>query len=140
MKVCHLRHKLAGFALIEALVAFAILSIALATIMSGIAMGLRADRHATESRVALRAVQDRLERLGVSDPLIPGRSEGVTERGQRWRQTVVKIDVPRDRGSGRPASSGYVAFWAQMTLTTESGTDISLGGLKLALVERRPRK
>jgi prepilin-type N-terminal cleavage/methylation domain-containing protein len=127
----------AGFTLIEVLVAFAILSIVLLTLFSGLSTALFGDRRAEFTRIALRLATAELETAGVATPLTPGETTGRFENGMEWRLSVqpytfassrvtpaywVKIIVRPPSGSSQPtfaaALVGPIASTPSVTLTT----------------------
>jgi prepilin-type N-terminal cleavage/methylation domain-containing protein len=127
----------AGFTLVEVLVAFAILSIVLLTLFSGLSTALFGDRRAEFTRIALRLAKAELETAGVGNPLTPGETIGRFENGMEWRLSVqpyafaspnappgywVKIIVRPPSGSSRSsfasALAGHIALTPSVTLTT----------------------
>jgi len=78
----------AGFTLIEAVVALAILAIGLPVLMqlisSGFGASAAAERLAAETAIA----QSELARIGVERPLEPGETAGEYGGGYRWRLAV----------------------------------------------------
>ncbi|MBV8070721.1 MAG: type II secretion system protein [Acidobacteriaceae bacterium] len=126
-----------GFTLVEVLVAFAILSIVLLTLFSGLSTALLGDRRAEFTRIALRLAKAELETVGVATPLTPGETTGRFENGMEWRLSVqpytfaspkvtpaywVKIIVRPPSGSSQPtfaaARAGPMASTPSVTLTT----------------------
>ena len=126
-----------GFTLVEVLVAFAILSIALLALFSGLSTALFGDRRAEFTRIALRLARAELETAGVSSPLAPGGTTGRFENGMEWKLSVqpyplaspnaipgywVKIIVGPPSLSSPPsfasALGGYVTPTSSVTLTT----------------------
>jgi prepilin-type N-terminal cleavage/methylation domain-containing protein len=127
----------AGFTLVEVLVAFAILSIMLLTLFSGLSTALLGDRRAEFTRVALTMAKAKLETAGIGTPLTPGVTTGRFENGMEWRLSVrpyvlaslnatpaywVEIIIRPRSESGRSsfasALAGPVAPTPSVTLTT----------------------
>ena len=77
-----------GFTLLEVLVAMALVGIAVAALMSGIAGSLRnLDRAAAHERGLLLA-RSQMNRLLVEQRLEPGRLQGTLDGGYRWAADV----------------------------------------------------
>ena len=74
-----------GFTLLEVLVAFAVLAVALGVAFEIFATGLRGARSADALTRAVLIAESRLARVGVETELTPGESEGETDDGTRWR-------------------------------------------------------
>ena len=82
-----------GFTLMEVLVAFAILTVALGGLMLAFSNGLRTtDRAVTISTATLQA-QSLLEEIGESIPVREGRTAGTLENGARWEVRIERYDT-----------------------------------------------
>ncbi|HYI27656.1 MAG TPA: type II secretion system protein [Bradyrhizobium sp.] len=133
-----------GFALIEILVAFAILAIGLGAISAGIAIAMRSDGRSQTTRVALRVAQSRLETAGIVRPLVVGRSEGLTIPNYRWRETITavqwRVAPPRPPEGGKPeqtaANAPLTPFWVEIEVVAADGAVARLAALKLAPAPR----
>jgi prepilin-type N-terminal cleavage/methylation domain-containing protein len=101
----------AGFTLVEVLVAFAVLSIVLLTLFSGLSTALRGDRRAEFTRSALRLARAELETAGVGSPLAPGVTIGRFENGMEWRLSV------RPYASANDATPAY---WVEIIVRPRS--------------------
>jgi len=78
----------AGFTLIEVLVAFAILAVALGALLPQVSQTLKSvDRLERRERAALIA-EGRLDALGAEIPVRPGEFEGQTDDGYTWRAVI----------------------------------------------------
>ena len=74
-----------GFTLIEVIIAFALLALALTLLLGSLSGAARQIRQADDSGRATLHAQSLLAQLGVGDPLRPGRQQGVLEQGRyRW--------------------------------------------------------
>jgi prepilin-type N-terminal cleavage/methylation domain-containing protein len=104
----------AGFTLIEVLVAFAILSIVLLTLFSGLSTALFGDRRAEFTRIALRQAKAELETAGIATPLTPGETTGRFENGIEWRMSVQPYAF---------ASNATPAYWVKIIVRPPSGPD-----------------
>ncbi len=85
-----------GFTLLEVLVAFAVLAVALGVAFEIFAMGLRGARSADALTRAVLIAESRLARVGVETELTPGESEGETDDGTLWRIEI--HDQPAEDG------------------------------------------
>ncbi len=85
-----------GFTLLEVLVAFAVLAVALGVAFEIFATGLRGARSADALTRAVLIAESRLARVGVETELTPGESEGETDDGTRWRIEI--HDQPAEDG------------------------------------------
>ena len=129
-----------GFALIEILVAFAILAIGLGAISAGIAVAMRSDGRTQTTRVALRLAQSRLETAGIVRPLAVGRSEGLAIPNYRWRETITTVEwraePPRPPEGGKPEQKAVnvplTPFWVEIEVMASNGAVAKLAALKLA--------
>lgn len=127
------RGRSGGFTLIEVLVAFTIMAIALAALLQAFATGLRSGQAAGErSRLVARA-ESRLATVGASIPLAPGLYDGSTEAG-RW-QVEVRPYVPAGQSeSGAPGAApptGFAPYEVTVVVTAEDGTRQRLETLRL---------
>ncbi len=133
-----------GFALVEILVAFAILAIGLGAISTGIAVAMRSDGRIQTTRVALRLAQSRLETAGIVRPLAVGRSEGLTMPNYRWRETISAVQwragPPRPPEAGKAEQNAATApltpFWVEIEVVAAEGAVARLAALKLAPAAR----
>ena len=85
-----------GFTLLEVLVAFAVLAVALGVAFEIFTTGLRGARSADALTQAVLIAESRLARVGVETELTPGESEGETDDGTRWRIDI--RDQPAEDG------------------------------------------
>jgi prepilin-type N-terminal cleavage/methylation domain-containing protein len=106
----------AGFTLVEVLVAFAILSMVLIGLFSGISTALRGDYQAAFTRSALLLATADLETEGLVVPLAPGVTTGRFENGMEWRRTV-RPYISASGSANGPAS----AYWVEMVVRPPSG-------------------
>ncbi len=77
-----------GFTLLEVLVAFAVLAVALGVAFEIFATGLRGARSADALTRAVLIAESRLAGVGIETELTPGTSEGETDDGTRWRVEI----------------------------------------------------
>jgi len=128
-----------GFALVEVLVAFVVLVLAMAAISAGLGVALRSDARSQISRAALRIAQSRLEAAGITLPLAPGAREGRAVNGYRWRQTVVALQTGRKSLAAGPSGPTQVSseaavapYWVEVVVDSPDGTVTKLSAVKLA--------
>jgi general secretion pathway protein I len=78
-----------GFTLIEVIIAFALLALALTLLLGSLSGAARQIRTADDSGRATLHAQSLLAQLGVGEILQPGRKQGVFEQGRyRWALDV----------------------------------------------------
>lgn len=104
------RSSARGFTLIEVIVAFAVLALALAIVLGTLSNASRQVRWSDDvGRAALHA-QSLLDDTGIAATLVPGRSEGVFEDGryrwsldvQPWRDPVEQDAPPQPVDAAAP--------------------------------------
>jgi type II secretory pathway pseudopilin PulG len=103
-----------GFILIEAFAAFAILTLVLAALMTGLFGAVRNDDRASFMTQAVRAARSQFAALGVSTPAAPGVSSGWTEDGLAYVLTIRLVATP---APVNPQTPHLQAFWAHIDLT-----------------------
>lgn len=88
-------HSRRGFTLIEVIVAFAVLALALAIVLGTLSNASRQVRWSEDAGRAALHAQSLLDDTGVAEALAPGRSEGVFEDGRyRWTLDVAPWREP----------------------------------------------
>jgi len=136
-----------GFALLEILVAFVVLALGLAAVLTGVSVAMRSDAKTQTSRSVLRVAQSRLEAAGVTEALAPGQHDGRVGNYYTWRQTVTAVQsgagVRKPEGAKpegikpeAPAANAVSAFWVEVAVRAGDGTVATLAGLKLAPVAK----
>lgn len=84
-----------GFTLIEVIVAFAVLALALAIVLGTLSNASRQVRWSDDAGRAALHAQSLLDDTGVAETLIPGRSDGMFEDGRyRWTLDVAPWREP----------------------------------------------
>lgn len=84
-----------GFTLIEVIIAFALLALALTLLLGSLSGAARQIRQTDDSGRATLHAQSLLAQLGVGEALRPGRQQGVVEQGRyRWVLDVVPYADP----------------------------------------------
>ena len=116
----------AGFTLIEALVALAIIAVVLGTIGSVIATTTKGTR-TIEQRLALSGTAETLlADLPARGLLKPGRQTGQLA-GSRWRVDIAPMNVP----GGDPATDRFVPMAVNLRLQRADGAAIQITTVKL---------
>lgn len=82
-----------GFSLLEVLVAFVILSLALAVLMRIFSGGLGNIGAAEHYSRAVAIAESQLAAAGVESPLVEGEYSGETEHAYAWRTLVQRYDA-----------------------------------------------
>jgi general secretion pathway protein I len=102
-----------GYTLIEVLVAFAILALALTLLLGTLTNATRQVRWAGDaSRAALHA-ESLLAETGVGEPLREGRTEGQFEGGRyRWTMEIAPWQDPEAPPSVQPVDPGAPMLYA----------------------------
>ena len=78
-----------GYTLLEVIVAFALLALALTLLLGTLSGGVRQVRAADQATRASLHAQSLLAGLGMDEPLRPGQREGTFEQGRyRWRLEI----------------------------------------------------
>ena len=91
------RHE-AGFALVEVMVAFAIVTIILAALYPSIAGAYRGYARVQVRERILALARAQLEATGIDEPLQPGESTGTYATGEVWRLAVEPVETAAYRG------------------------------------------
>jgi general secretion pathway protein I len=91
------RRPSAGFSLVEVIVALAILGLAVGAIAT--VFGSSAVGHTTARNVdlALALAEEKINAIGISEPLKLGRSEGTFDERLAWQITVANYEDRRRR-------------------------------------------
>lgn len=95
-----------GYTLIEVIVAFALLALALTLLLGTLTGGVRQVRWSGEAGRAALHAQSLLDTVGVGVPLQPGQAQGEFDAGHyRWLLQVAPWDEPLPAGVPRPVTS-----------------------------------
>jgi general secretion pathway protein I len=104
----HHRHGQRGYTLIEVIVAFAVLALALTILLGILSNGTRQVRWADDAGRAALHAQSLLDQAGVGEALTPGHREGDFVDGRyRWALAVTPWrDPPRRAVAQQPLDPG----------------------------------
>ena len=116
----------AGFTLIEALVALAIIAIVLGTIGSVIAVTTKGTRSIDQHVALASTAETLLADLPARGLLKPGRQSGQLA-GSRWRVDIAPMNV----AGGDPATDRFVPLAVNLRLQRADGSAIQVTTVKL---------
>ena len=120
-----------GFTLLEVLIAFTILAVALVALLRAFSSGLRGLDAAEAGAAALQHARSKIEEVGTVIPLEAGEHGGEFEDGTRW-SIVIR---PHEAGAGAGAAVETVAlvpYEIEVTVSRERGGKVTLRSLRLA--------
>lgn len=123
-----------GFTLIEVLVAFAILALALGVLLQVFSGGLENARVSEAYTTAALLAESKLAAVGAEEPLAEGQSEGRFDDRFRWRVDVRPYEEGRS-GAADPDAWPVSAFEVAVTVSWDQGDEersVSLSTLRLA--------
>jgi general secretion pathway protein I len=116
----------AGFTLIEALVALAIVAAVLGTIGAVIGVTVRGTRSIDQHLALAGTAETLLSELPARDLLKPGRQSGELA-GSRWRIDVAPMRLP----DGDPAADRFVPMAVNLRLQRADGSSLQLTTVRL---------
>ena len=88
-----------GFSLLEVILAFTLLAVALGILLAILGGGLTQVRGAADASVATLHAQSLLDEVGVLEPIEPGRRGGNFDDGRyRWEMEVTETQDPAPAG------------------------------------------
>ncbi len=118
-----------GFTLLEVLIAFIILAVALVALLKAFSSGLRGLDAAAASAAALQHARSKIEEVGTVIPLEAGEYGGEFEDGTRWSVAI----RPHEAGEGAAAETvALVPYEIEVTASRERGGKVTLRSLRLA--------
>lgn len=104
----------AGYSLIEVLVAFAILAMALTVLLRVFSGGLRNVDAAAQYAEAVAIADAVIAAPGVVEPLFPGQVEGESDSGYAWTRTIEALE--------RRGDEPVVAYRIEVDVEWQTGT------------------
>jgi general secretion pathway protein I len=120
-----------GFTLLEVLVAFTILAVALVALLRAFSSGLHGLDAAETASIAAQHARSTMAEVGTAIPLEPGAEEGVFDDGFQWRVAI----EPHELGDEAAAETlPLLPYEVEVTVTgPESGAGaVTLHSLRLA--------
>ena len=118
-----------GFTLLEVLVAFTILAVALVALLRAFSSGLRGLDAAEVASIAVQHARSKMAEVGSAIPLEPGAEEGAFDDGFRWRVVI----EPHELGDGAAAETlPLLPYEVEVTVTGARGGEVTLRSLRLA--------
>jgi general secretion pathway protein I len=98
-----MRRRQRGFSLLEVILAFALLAVALGILVAILGGGLTQVRGAGDASVATLHAQSLMDEVGVLEPIEPGMSGGDFDGGRyRWQMEVTEVEDPAPAGVADP--------------------------------------
>ena len=114
--------KTRGFSLLEILVAFAVLSLAIGVLLRIFAGGGHIAKTAEDYYRAVITADSLLERVGIESAVQPGIVTGETADGYRWTMTITPYPLnPQMTGGmeGAPTQTNglrFLPYWIQLDI------------------------
>lgn len=131
----------AGFTLLEVIIAFALLAVALTLLLGSLSGASRQVRAADDATRASLHGQSLLAQLGVGERLQPGHSEGEFEGGRyRWQLDVVPYVDPRASASPLRDPSAAELLQLKMVMRWGQGSRERIVWDSLRLVPSDPNR
>jgi general secretion pathway protein I len=130
------RQRSRGYTLVEVLVAFMIMALALTVLLRIFSNGVRSVAVSSDYAQAVLIGESRLATAGVDDMLAPGETSGVDGRDFSWTRRVVEYQPAVDYST---YVKGTRAYYVTVTVTWPNGDkkrSIDLSTVKL-LHEKR---
>jgi prepilin-type N-terminal cleavage/methylation domain-containing protein len=129
--------RTAGFSLIEVVVALALLGLVLAVLTDSLRTGLSSAARAAAIQPPLAVAEAKLAAVGVTEPLIAGRTSGRDARGLAWQLSVEDFHDDGFDGPSSDAPGVPKLFRVVVTVSWSQGgrpRSLSLDSLRLAPV------
>jgi general secretion pathway protein I len=126
-----------GYTLIEVLVAFVILAMALTVLLRIFSGGVRNVAVSSDYAKAVLIAESRLATAGIDDTLAPGETDGVESGRFRWTRVVTDYEPANDYGS---TVKGLRAYHVTVTVSWPNGDKerrVELNTVRLMHVGRR---
>ncbi len=121
-----------GFTLLEVIVAFTILSIALVGLLQAFATGMHGLGAAQASATAVMHARSKLDEVGEVIPLEDSEQSGEYDDGYRWEVRITRVEEDADAGVLEPLA---IPFDVEVTVTDPRGSAFTLNTLRLGAVE-----
>jgi general secretion pathway protein I len=129
--------KSRGFTLLEVLVAFTILAVALVALLRAFSSGLRGLDAAEAATAAVQHARSKMAEVGSVIPLEPGVEEGAFEDGYQWRVVI----EPHELGDAAAAETlPLLPYEIEVTVTGGTGGGSRGGTVTLRSLRLAPRQ
>jgi general secretion pathway protein I len=130
--------RAAGFTLLEVLVAFLILAVALGVLLPSFSSSFASLDRSKFYALALAEARSQIDRLGIEIPFAEGELTDVSEAGLSW---VVRLHRQDDAWSERPGDETtgprVVPYQVEVVVSDAAGQMLAIKTLRLAIVEQR---
>lgn len=123
------RRRSGGFTLLEVIIAFTILAVAMTALLQAFSSGLRGLGSASASTAAVLHARSKIDEMGAAIPLDPGEQDGTFEDGYQW------VAVIREHQAVPAAEldyAGMVPYEVEVTVSAPDGASVRLTTLRLA--------
>lgn len=137
------RRSQRGYTLLEVIVAFAVLALALALLLGALSGSTRQVRWSADAGRAALLAQSLLDQIGVGEVLQPGTSGGELEAG-RFRWTLDVVPYTDAAASASPVRDAFAPRLLRLQLTMHWGEggpreQLQLSTLRLVAPDERER-
>ena len=112
------RRRSRGYTLVEVLVAFVIMAMALTVLLRIFSGGVRNVAVSSDYAKAVLIAESRLATAGIDDTLAPGETDGVENGRFRWTRVVTDYEPAFDY---RSAVKGLRAYHVTVTVSWPNG-------------------
>jgi general secretion pathway protein I len=119
----------AGFTLLEVLVAFAILAVAMAAVLQAFGGGLDGARRSEELSQSLAVARSTLDRVGTELPIAPGLRSGEAD-GVAWQVSIARRKSALDQL--KDVERPYALFDVVVTVVEPGAAPVSLATVRVA--------
>lgn len=108
-----------GFAVVEAIVAFAIVTLSLAVLWQAMAGAYRGVARVKDTEHLLNLAKSQLDMVGADGFIDPGTTSGTYEMGARWLMNSSKV-----RADGQPTAfqQPLESYWVVLEVRNPDGT------------------
>jgi general secretion pathway protein I len=112
------RHRSRGYTLVEVLVAFVIMAMALTVLLRIFSGGVRNVAVSSDYAKAVLIAESRLATAGIDDTLAPGETDGIENGRFRWMRVVSDYEPSTDYNS---TVRGLHAYHVTVTVSWPNG-------------------
>jgi len=104
-----------GFSLLEVILAFGLLAVALGILVAILSGGLAQVKNSGDASVATLHAQSLLAELGALEPIAPGNRRGELDRGRyRWEMVIEQVEDPAPVALAGPAPDAIDSLGLQL--------------------------